>query len=185
VSTSAIHPAVTRSDNTRVAHARHQVAELLGCDDDEIVFTSGGTEANNLAIRGVAEALENRNHVITTVIEHPATQQPCSWLEQHGRNVTRVAVDGDGRALVDDVRRAISGDTALITVMHSNNETGVLQPIAELAELAHAAGVLMHTDAAQSIVRLKLPHQPGRHVTAAATAPLRQSWPWGSRPSKR
>jgi cysteine desulfurase len=134
-----------------VTRARHQVAVMLGCDDDEIVFTSGGTEANNLAIRGAAEALENRSHVITSAIEHPATQQPCSWLERHGWSVTRIGVDGDGRAVVDQARKAIDADTALVTVMHSNNETGVLQPIAELAELAHAAGVLMHTDAAQSI----------------------------------
>jgi cysteine desulfurase len=134
-----------------VSQARHQVAALLGCDADEIIFTSGGTEANNLAIRGVTGAHENRSHVITTFIEHPATQQPCSWLEHHGRGVTRIGVDGDGRARIDEAHDAIDSDTALVTVMHSNNETGVLQPIEKLAELAHAAGVLMHTDAAQSI----------------------------------
>jgi cysteine desulfurase len=134
-----------------VAQAREQVAALLGCNADEIVFTSGGTEANNLAIRGVTEALERKSHVVTTVIEHPATARPCAWLEKHERSVTRIGVDADGRARVDAAREAIDGDTALVTVMHSNNETGVLQPVEELARLAHAAGALIHTDAAQSL----------------------------------
>ncbi|HEX7605010.1 MAG TPA: cysteine desulfurase family protein [Polyangiaceae bacterium] len=134
-----------------VDRARAQVAALLGCDPDEIVFTSGGTEANNLAIRGVAEAREERTHVVTTVIEHPATERPCAWLERHGRRVTRVRVDADGRARVQEAREAIGHDTALVTVMHSNNETGVLQPVFELAELAHTAGAVVHTDAAQSL----------------------------------
>lgn len=133
-----------------VAHAREQVAALLGCDADEIVFTSGGTEANNLAIRGVTETLE-RSHVVTTVIEHPATARPCAWLEKHERSVTRIGVDAGGRARVEAAREAIDGDTALVTVMHSNNETGVLQPVEELARLAHTAGALIHTDAAQSL----------------------------------
>jgi cysteine desulfurase len=134
-----------------VARAREQVAALLGCDADELVFTSGGTEANNLAIRGVTEALEGRSHIVTTVIEHPATARRCAWLEKHERRVTRIGVDADGRARVDDAREAIDGDTALVTVMHSNNETGVLQPVAELAKLAHAVGAVVHTDAAQSL----------------------------------
>ena len=134
-----------------VAQAREQVAALLGCDADEIVFTSGGTEANNLAIRGVTEALDRKSHVVTTVIEHPATARPCAWLEKHERSVTRIGVDADGRARVDAAREAIDGDTALVTVMHSNNETGVLQPVEDLARLAHAAGALIHTDAAQSL----------------------------------
>ena len=112
---------------------------------------SGGTEANNLAIRGVTEALDRKSHVVTTVIEHPATARPCAWLEKHERSVTRIGVDADGRARVDAAREAIDGDTALVTVMHSNNETGVLQPVEDLARLAHAAGALIHTDAAQSL----------------------------------
>ena len=134
-----------------VARARQRVAALLGCDDDEVVFTSGGTEANNLAIRGVTEARDDRRHVVTTVIEHPATAGPCRWLEQHQRRVTRIGVDSDGRARLDEARQAIHGHTALVTVMHSNNETGVLQPVAELAQLAHASEALLHTDAAQSL----------------------------------
>jgi cysteine desulfurase len=134
-----------------VARAREQVAALLGCEADEVIFTSGGTEANNLAIRGVGAAVENRRHIVTTVIEHPATARPCAWLEKHGRSVTRIGVDADGRVRVDAAREAIGRDTALVTVMHSNNETGVLQPVHELAVLAHAAGALLHTDAAQSL----------------------------------
>lgn len=134
-----------------VAQAREQVAALLGCDAEEIVFTSGGTEANNLAIRGVTESLASKRHVLTTCIEHPATARPCAWLESHGRRVTRIGVDGDGCARVDEAREALDGDTALVTVMHSNNETGVLQPVSELAKLAHAAGALVHSDAAQSL----------------------------------
>lgn len=134
-----------------VARARHQVATLLGCDDDEVVFTSGGTESNNLAIRGATAARDDRRHVVTTVIEHPATERPCAWLERHGWSVARVAVDTDGRARIDEAREAIGAGAALVTVMHANNETGVLQPIAELAELARAAGAVVHTDAAQSV----------------------------------
>ncbi|MDC0669799.1 cysteine desulfurase family protein [Nannocystis radixulma] len=134
-----------------VARARGQVAELLGCDEDEVLFTSGGTEANNLAIRGVAERHERPGAIVTTVIEHPATERPCAWLERQGWQVTRVGVDAGGRARLDQARAAIAGGAVLVTVMHSNNETGALQPIAELAQLAHETGALMHTDAAQSL----------------------------------
>jgi len=132
-----------------VARARRQVASLLGCSDDEIVFTSGGTEANNLAIRGVAEASTGRRRVVTTSIEHPATERPCGWLERHGFEVARLDVDGDGVVRVEQA--SIDERVALVTVMHSNNETGVLQPVGELASLARAAGALCHTDAAQSV----------------------------------
>ncbi|MCY1035607.1 cysteine desulfurase family protein [Corallococcus sp. BB11-1] len=134
-----------------VVQAREQVAALLGCDADEVFFTSGGTEANNLAIRGVSEASESRRQVVTTVIEHPATARPCGWLEQQGWRVTRLGVDTEGRARLDEARDAVNADTALVTVMHSNNETGVFQPVTELARFAHAAGALIHTDAAQSL----------------------------------
>ncbi|MBK8997185.1 MAG: cysteine desulfurase [Myxococcales bacterium] len=147
---SSSHVYGARSSDA-VARARAQVAVLLGCDADEVVFTSGGTEANNLAIRGVCEALERSRGVVTTVIEHPATARPCAWLEQHGWRATRLGVDAEGRARVADAERAIDADTALVTIMHSNNETGVLQPVAEVARLAHAAGALVHTDAAQSL----------------------------------
>ena len=139
-----------------IARARGQVAILLGCDEDEVIFTSGGTEANNLAIRGVVEARSVRRHVVTTVVEHSATAHPCAWLERHGVRVTRIGVDGDGRARVDEARTAIAADTALVSVMHSNNETGVLQPVAEITGLAHEFGAVLHTDAAQSVGKVAL-----------------------------
>jgi cysteine desulfurase len=140
-----------RRSQSAVDRARQQVAGLIGCDASEIIFTSGGTEANNLAIRGVAEAREDRRAVVTTVIEHPATAQPCVWLERHGWRVTRVGVDREGRSSVEEARAAIDTTTALVTVMHSNNETGVLQPVTELAEIARDQGAVMHADAAQSV----------------------------------
>jgi cysteine desulfurase len=143
-----------RRAQSAVDRARQQVAGLIGCDASEIIFTSGGTEANNLAIRGVTEAREDRRTVVTTVIEHPATAQPCAWLERHGWRVTRVGVDREGRARVEEARAAIDTATALVTVMHSNNETGVLQPVTELAELARDRGAVMHTDAAQSVGKI-------------------------------
>jgi cysteine desulfurase len=140
-----------RRTQAAVDRARQQVAGLIECDASEIIFTSGGTEANNLAIRGVTEARDDRRAVVTTVIEHPATAQPCAWFERHGWRVTRVGVDRDGRARVKEARAAIDTTTTLVTVMHSNNETGVLQPITELAEIARDRGAVMHTDAAQSV----------------------------------
>jgi cysteine desulfurase len=139
-----------------VGRAREQVAALLGCDPDEVLFTSGGTEANNLAIRGVLQALDGRRGIVTSVIEHPATARPCGWLGAHGHRVTRLGVDADGCVRLDEARRAIGPDTALVTVMHSNNETGVLQPIRALAELARQAGALLHTDAAQSLGKVRI-----------------------------
>ncbi len=133
-----------------VDRARAQVASLLGCDPAEVLFTSGGTEASNLAIRGVAEA-SPRRHIITTAVEHPATLAVCASLEARGRRVTRVAVDGHGRARVDALAAALDDDTALVTVTHANNETGTLQPVAEVAALARAKGAAVHVDAAQSL----------------------------------
>jgi cysteine desulfurase len=139
-----------------VTEARHRVAALLGCDDDEVVFTSGGTEANNLAIRGVCEARGERCHIVTSAIEHPATEKPLTWLERHGSRVTRVGVDGEGRVRLDEATRAIGPETALVTVMHSNNETGVLQSITEIAALARGHGATVHTDAAQSVGKVQV-----------------------------
>ena len=139
-----------------VSRARGQVATLLGCDADEVLFTSGGTEANNLAIRGVVEAFETPGQVLTTTIEHPATARPCEWLEEHGHCVTAVAVDADGRVVVEAARAALRRGTALVTVMHSNNETGVLQPVAELVDAAHSVGAVVHTDAAQSVGKVPI-----------------------------
>ncbi len=130
--------------------ARARVAALLGCDPEEVCFTSGGTEASNLAIRGVCEA-SARRHVVTTIVEHPATLEPCAWLMRGGHRVTRAGVDASGRARLDELAASIDDDTALVTVMHANNETGTLQPVAEVAAVARARGALVHVDAAQSV----------------------------------
>jgi cysteine desulfurase len=142
--------ALGRRAREAVESGRADVAALLGCDVGEIVFTSGGTEANNLAIRGVAEARPDRRHIVTSAIEHPATAGSCSWLEEHGWRVTRLGVDACGIVSVQEVQDAIGAETALVTIMHANNETGVVQPIAAIAGAAHAVGSLLHSDAAQS-----------------------------------
>jgi cysteine desulfurase len=139
-----------------VDRARAQVAALLGAQAEEIFFVAHGTEANNLAIRGVAAALPEKRHLVTSVIEHPATTEPCHELEKHGARVTWLPVDEHGRVRVPEAVAALRGDTALVTLMHANNETGVLQPIAEIAREARARGVLVHTDAAQSVGKLPL-----------------------------
>jgi cysteine desulfurase len=140
-----------RRAHDAVERARCQLAGLLGCEADELIFTSGGTESNNLAIRGTSEARPGRRGIVTTVIEHAATERPCEWLARHGRSVRRIGVDADGRVRLDEVRAACDAATALVTVMHSNNETGVLQPIEDIAAAAHACGAVVHTDAAQSV----------------------------------
>ncbi len=145
-----------RTMHDAVEHAREQTARLIDCSPGEVFFTSGGTEANNLAIRGVAGAIARRSHILTSVIEHPATAGPAAWLEQQGFRVSRVPVDGAGRVLPERVQECLGQDTALVTIMHANSETGTLQPIAKLADLAHSAGALMHTDAAQSCGKIRV-----------------------------
>lgn len=145
-----------RRTQMAIAKARAQVASLLGCAEDEVVFTSGGTEANNLAIRGVLEAASHRGRIVTSAIEHPATEQPCAWLERRGTPVVRLGVDEHGRVLLDAAEEAITRDTTLVTVMLANNETGVLQPIEALARLGHAAGAVVHTDAAQAVGKVSV-----------------------------
>jgi cysteine desulfurase len=143
-----------RAGREAVEGARGRVAGLLGCEADEIVFTSGGTESNNLAILGAAEARPEHRHVVTTVLEHPAVAGPCARLEERGWRITRLGVGGAGQVRVADAVEALDPGTALVTVMHANNETGVLQPVAAIAQAAHAAGALVHTDAAQSVGKL-------------------------------
>src|SRR5215471_9121639 len=134
-----------------VDKARMQVAELLGCKATEIVFTSGGSEANNHALKGVFFASGRANaHIVTTRVEHPAVINPCRFLERLGATVTYLPVDGFGRVDPDDVRRALRPNTILVSVMHANNEVGTIQPLEEIAQIAHKAGVLLHSDAAQS-----------------------------------
>jgi cysteine desulfurase len=135
--------------------ARGQVAALLGAGSDEIVFTSGGSEANNLALKGVAGALRKKgSHIVISAVEHPAIVAPCRFLERQGFQVSVVPVDRFGLLDPDDVRRAIGPRTILISVMHANNEVGTVQPIAELGRIARQHGVLLHTDAAQSVGKI-------------------------------
>jgi len=134
-----------------VEKARAQVAALLGCRPNEIVFTSGGSESNNHALKGVFFSKETtKAHFITTQVEHPAVINPCRFLERLGATVTYLPVDGFGRVDPDDVRRAITPETILISVMHANNEVGTIQPIADIGRIAHEHDILFHTDAAQS-----------------------------------
>jgi cysteine desulfurase len=144
-----------RRTQEAIERARRHVAALIGSDADEIIFTSGGTEANNLAIRGAA-ARTSRRRVVTSTVEHPATAHPVAWLERQGWEVVRVGVDEGGRARVPDLDSAITSATALVTIMHSNNETGVLQPVREAVYYARRAGACVHTDAAQSVGKVPI-----------------------------
>ncbi|HTU22666.1 MAG TPA: cysteine desulfurase family protein [Gemmataceae bacterium] len=142
-----------------VEQARQQVAEFLGAQRDEIVFTSGGTEASNHALKGAVFAKlrgffgrwARGAHLIISSVEHPATTQPCEFLKRLGCRVTVVPVDGQGLVDPDAVRRALERGTTLVSIMHANNEVGTLQPIKEIAALTRSRGVLLHTDAAQSL----------------------------------
>ena len=135
--------------------ARGDVAALLGCHSDEVVFTSGGSEANNLALKGVFFANQDKSdHIITTRIEHPAIVAPCRFLERLGARVTCLPVDNNGRVDPDDLRRAITPRTILISIMHANNEVGTIQPIEDCARIARERGILFHTDAAQSVGKI-------------------------------
>ena len=136
----------------RLEIARRQTAALIHCDPNEIVFTSGGTESDNLAILGAVR--ERPGHVITTAIEHPAVLSSCAQLEREGTEVTYVAVGPDGVADPDDIRRALRPSTTLISVMHANNEVGTIQPVKEIARIAHAAGALIHVDGVQAAGRI-------------------------------
>lgn len=138
-----------------VENARRRVAGLLGCDPAGVVFTSGGTESNNHAVKGVYFANRNRgDHVITSPVEHPAVVEPCRFLESLGASVTFLPVDGYGRVAPESVRKAITPKTILITVMHANNETGTIQPIGEISRIAREHGIPFHTDAAQSVGKI-------------------------------
>ena len=141
-----------------IDQARSAVAALVGGDPSEVVFTSGGTESDNFAIRGVAEALERsgRRHLIATSIEHEAVLNTLKALAKRGWTTTLLAVDQSGIVSPDALRDALTDQTALVSVMHANNEIGTIQPIAELARLAHERGALFHTDAVQTACKIPL-----------------------------
>ncbi|MGO9004246.1 MAG: cysteine desulfurase family protein [Beijerinckiaceae bacterium] len=152
---SSGHWAATTA-KTALETARGQVAALLGCHNDEVVFTSGGSEANNLALKGVFFALRAKgDHIITTRIEHPAIIEPCRFLERLGARVTYLPVDGTGRIDPDGLRNAITPRTILVSIMHANNEVGTIEPIEDCARIARERGVLFHTDAAQSVGKIR------------------------------
>lgn len=138
-----------------VEQARAQVAALLNASPDEIIFTSGGSESNNMVIKGIAWKYKHKgNQIITSAIEHPSVLNVCSYLEQNGYDILRLPVNLYGQVRPDDLAAAISDRTLLVSVMHANNETGTIQPIKELAAIAHQHGALFHTDAAQSIGKI-------------------------------
>ena len=148
---SSDHP-YGRAAAKGVQRARQQVADLLGCAADEVVFTSGGSESDNWALIGRVWATgSDRAHVVTTIVEHPAVLNTCRFLERRGVAVTYLPVDGPGQVDPDDVRRALRPETVVVSVMHANNEVGTLQPIGEIAAICREAGVPLHTDAAQSV----------------------------------
>jgi cysteine desulfurase len=138
-----------------VNKARHQIASLLNGQPEEIIFTSGGTESNNLALKGSAEAFHHKgNHIVTSQIEHPAVLEVCNFLETTGFEVTYLPVDEFGLVRLEDLKAAMRKETILISIMHANNEVGTIQPIAEIAKLAKKHGLIFHTDAAQSVGKI-------------------------------
>lgn len=146
--------ALGRAARAAVARAREQVAACLGADADEVVFTSGGSESDNWAIRGVVDA-RGAGHVVTSAVEHPAVLECVRRLEREGRiRLTEVGVDRDGVVHLGEVEEALAGDTVLVSVMLANNEVGTVQPVAEIAGLCRPRGILVHTDAAQAIGKI-------------------------------
>ena len=140
-----------------VENARKQVSELLGAKSSEILFTSCGSESNNAVIKGVAYTYRNKGkHIITSCIEHPSIMKPLSFLKKNGFNVTYLPVNRQGSVNPQDLRNAICEETILVSIMHSNNEVGTLQPISELGEICKEQDVLFHTDASQSIGKVKI-----------------------------
>ncbi len=147
--------ALGRAARGAVEKARVQVAGLLGCRPAEIVFTSGGSEASNTVIKGIAATRGSRGGtIVVSAVEHPAVMEPCRALEREGFRVVVVPVDGEGRVDANEVGRALTSETILVSIMHANNEVGTIQPIEEIAALAHERGIPVHTDAAQSVGKI-------------------------------
>jgi cysteine desulfurase NifS len=139
-----------------VENAREQVAGLIGCNPDEIIFTSGGTESNNLAIKGAAFAnRQNGDHIIASAVEHPAVTEVCKYLAGKGFRVTWLPVDEYGMADIAELMQAITPETILVTMMHANNEVGTIQPVEEIGEIVRKRNILFHSDAAQSLGKIK------------------------------
>jgi len=140
----------------KIRQAREQVADLLASEPGEIIFTSCGTESDNAAIKGPLAAVPNKRKVITTRVEHPAVLTVCRELENHGYTVVELGVDRQGRLDLEELEKQIDDDTALVTIMYANNETGVVFPIDKIAELVTSRGVVFHTDAVQAVGKIPL-----------------------------
>ena len=136
--------------------AREKVADLIGANPDEIVFTSCGTESDNAAILGTLESYPEKRHVISTRVEHPAVWTLCKHLEKKGYRVTMLSVDGEGKLDLDELRAAVSEDTAVVSIMYANNETGVMFPIEEIGQIVKSRGIPFHTDAVQAVGKIPL-----------------------------
>lgn len=153
---SSIH-GFGRAAKKAVEEARDTIAAFIGAEPDEIIFTAGGTESDNTAIKGVMEANAAKgNHIITSVIEHHAVLNTCKYLEKNGCNVTYLPVDEFGVISIDALKKAITDKTILITIMHANNETGTLQPLDEIGALAKEKGIIFHSDAVQSLTKVPI-----------------------------
>ncbi len=145
-----------RETREAIENARVQVADIINASSEEIFFTSGGTESDNWAIKGIAYGYKNKGHIISSPIEHHAVHNTCLFLQSQGYEVTFVNVDSFGMVNPDDIKKAIKKNTILISIMHSNNEVGTIQPIKEIGQIAQEAGVCFHTDAVASCGKLKL-----------------------------
>ena len=157
---SSIH-SFGRDSSDAVEKSREQVANILGANEDEIIFTSGGTESDNLAVKGVAYKHKdkrdtNGNHIITTAIEHPAVLETCKHLENQGFNIEYLPVDKYGLIKPEDLENAISKDTFLITIMFANNEIGTIEPMEEIGKIAKKHNVIFHTDAVQAVGKVPI-----------------------------
>jgi cysteine desulfurase len=146
-----------REARTAMESAREKVASLIGANPEEIYFTSGGTESDNMAIKGTVNRLRYKgNHIITSSIEHPAVDETCKYLEKNGFEVTYLPVGKEGIVKVSDLEHAIKDETILITIMHANNEIGTIQPIAEIGEAANKKSIYFHTDAVQTVGKISV-----------------------------
>ena len=140
----------------KIDRSRQQVADLLGCNADEIIFTSGGTESDNAAIRGVLECHNQKLHIVTTRVEHPAVRDTCRQLQKQGHYLTEIPVESSGCLDLDELSKAITDDTAMVSVMYANNETGVIFPIEDIARIVKNKGCVFHTDAVQAAGKIPI-----------------------------
>jgi len=140
-----------------IEESRNKIAKILNCDPKEIYFTSGGTESDNIAIKGIAKSYKNKgNHIITSKIEHPAVLETCRQLEKEGFEITYVSVNNDGIIDLDELKRSIKSETILISIMYANNEIGTIQPIQEIAKISKEKNIIFHTDAVQAVGSVKI-----------------------------